>query len=89
VLDDTSELLAPIRPGVAYGLGTVVRTVDGVRWVGHTGDALGYQCHTALALEPGLGVVVTTNGDAGMELVVDVLVELGLGLHVWTAREEG
>jgi amino acid adenylation domain-containing protein/non-ribosomal peptide synthase protein (TIGR01720 family) len=82
------ELLTPIRPGVDYGLGTVVRTVDGTRWVGHTGDALGFQCHTALALEPGLGLVVTTNGDAGLELVVDLLVELGLGLHVWTAREE-
>jgi amino acid adenylation domain-containing protein/non-ribosomal peptide synthase protein (TIGR01720 family) len=86
VLDEwaANQLLAPVSG--AYGLGTVVRVSDGVRWFGHSGETAGFRAHTAVGLETGAGLVVLTNGDAGMDFVVDLLVRLDLGLRVWMDR---
>ncbi|WP_067460931.1 non-ribosomal peptide synthetase [Actinomadura macra] len=73
-------------PDAAYGLGTVVRNSDGIQWYGHSGETLGYRTHSASGLEPGAGLVIMANGDRGNEFIIDLLVEIGLGLRVWVDR---
>ncbi|HEX5115462.1 MAG TPA: amino acid adenylation domain-containing protein [Pseudonocardiaceae bacterium] len=87
VLDKCSaaELLTPL-PDAAYGLGTVIRETDGVRWFGHSGETVGYRSHSATSLETGAGVVIMANGDGSHEFVIDLLVELEVGLQVWVDR---
>jgi amino acid adenylation domain-containing protein/non-ribosomal peptide synthase protein (TIGR01720 family) len=86
VLDraSASAMLNPL-PDAAYGLGTVVRN----GWYGHSGVTAGYRCYSAMDAEPGTGVVIMANADAGSDLIIDLLVEVGLGLHVWVDRGEG
>ncbi|MEV4319529.1 amino acid adenylation domain-containing protein [Actinocrispum sp. NPDC049592] len=75
------ELLIPVSG--TYGLGTVVRAP----WFGHSGETAGFRAHAATDLETGTGLVVLTNGDSGMDFVVDLLVQLDVGLRVWMDRE--
>ncbi|MGW5740791.1 amino acid adenylation domain-containing protein [Amycolatopsis sp. NPDC003861] len=82
-----AELLTPAG-GAAYGLGTVVRTVDRVRWFGHSGETTGYRCWSQVGLESGAGFVLMVNGDAGREVAADLVTELECGLHVWVDRQE-
>lgn len=77
-------LTAAERAG--YGLGAVVRSMDSGRWFGHPGDTVGYRAYAAADLADGSGVVVLANGDGGMDLAADLLVELGLGMHIMIER---
>jgi amino acid adenylation domain-containing protein/non-ribosomal peptide synthase protein (TIGR01720 family) len=79
------ELLTPSLQA-AYGLGAVVRTEDGVSWWGHSGETRGFRAHSAAGLQTGAGVVVLTNGESGLDFLVDLLVELDIGLRVWLDR---
>jgi CubicO group peptidase (beta-lactamase class C family) len=79
------EILAPVGPQ-CYGLGTIIRTSNGIRWFGHSGETAGYRAHSMLGLETGTGLVVMANGEGGSQFVVDLLVDLGLGMRVWLDR---
>ncbi|MBB5080137.1 non-ribosomal peptide synthetase [Nonomuraea endophytica] len=79
------QLLTPAA-GAAYGLGTVVREVDGIRWFGHTGVAAGYRCYSGVGLESGAGVVLMSNGESGTDFAIDLLVELDAGFHAWAEQ---
>ncbi|GAA2003259.1 amino acid adenylation domain-containing protein [Catenulispora subtropica] len=82
-----AQTLLSESSAAAYGLGTVVRTAaDGVRWFGHTGATEGYRCYTAVGLEPGAGIVLMSNSDAGSELAIDLLLETGAGFHAWAEQ---
>jgi amino acid adenylation domain-containing protein/non-ribosomal peptide synthase protein (TIGR01720 family) len=83
--DGAGALLTPTS-GASYGLGTVTRLADGVHWFGHTGASAGYRCYSGTGIEPGVGVVIMTNGDAGSDLTMDLLAELGLGFHAWAEQ---
>jgi CubicO group peptidase (beta-lactamase class C family) len=83
------EMLTPVYPAVSYGLGTVLHTSDGIRWVGHTGETAGYRCYVAIGIESRAGIVLTANGDAGGELFIDLLTEFGLGMQMRFDRESG
>jgi non-ribosomal peptide synthase protein (TIGR01720 family) len=86
VLDQASAraMLAP-PPGGSYGLGTVVR--EG--WFGHSGVTAGYRCYCAVQGPSGTGLVVMANADAASDFIIELLVELGLGLHTWVDRGDG
>ena len=77
VLGDVAarEMLAPATPDGRYGLGTIVRTVEGRRWYGHPGDRHSYQCFTAMDLEEGSGLVVMANKGT-VPFLVALLAEL-------------
>lgn len=63
-----------------YGLGTVVKTIDGSTWFGHPGDAPGYRSLYAVHVDSGAGLIAFANGDAATALFEDMLAELGLDL---------
>jgi CubicO group peptidase (beta-lactamase class C family) len=77
-----TRLLTPID-GTSYGLGTVVRFSDGINWFGHSGETLGYRSHSVFGLESGAGLVIMTNGEAGNDLIMDLLVNFDVNLRVW------
>jgi non-ribosomal peptide synthase protein (TIGR01720 family) len=83
------EMLSPVHPADTYGLGTVLRASDGVCWFGHSGETAGYRCYTAVGLESGAGVVLAANGDAGGDLIIDLLAQFGLEMQVWVDRGTG
>jgi hypothetical protein len=78
------ELMGGLAAG--YGLGTVVKAVDGARWFGHPGDSYGYRTLFAMNADTGAGLVVMANGDGGTALLEDLLADLGLDL---TMRVQG
>jgi amino acid adenylation domain-containing protein/non-ribosomal peptide synthase protein (TIGR01720 family) len=80
-----ADLLEPIGNGM-YGLGIVIRSSDGIRWFGHSGETSGFRAHAVSGLENRAGLVVMVNGDNGNDVVTDLLVELDLGMRVWLDR---
>ncbi len=78
-------LLTPTSDA-SYGLGTVTRLAGDVRWFGHTGASVGYRCYSGAGIEPAAGVVIMANGDAGSDLTMDLLAEMGLGFHAWAEQ---
>lgn len=73
-----SQLWADVRAG--YGLGTVVKQLNGLRWVGHPGDGPGFRSVYAVETAGGNGLVVLANSDAATPMLEDLLVELGTDL---------
>ncbi|WP_433338051.1 amino acid adenylation domain-containing protein [Spirillospora sp. CA-294931] len=73
-----TELLTTTGTSPAYGLGTVVRPMAGDTWFGHIGNAAGYHCFTATGVKSAQGLVLLANSDRGIDLVADLLAELGL-----------
>jgi len=56
-----------------FGLGIIVRDVDGQRSFNHNGVNKGYQAHMYALTDGGQGVVVMTNGDGGGDIAAAVL----------------
>lgn len=73
-----SQLSGKVRAG--YGLGTVVKQLNGLHWIGHPGDGPGFRSVYALETAGGNGIVVLANGDAATPMLEDLLVELGTDL---------
>jgi amino acid adenylation domain-containing protein len=67
-----------VRAG--YGLGTVIKQLNGLSWIGHPGDGPGFRSIYALEPEGGNGIVVLANSDAATPMIEDLLVELGTDL---------
>lgn len=73
-----SSLAGGVRAG--YGLGTVVKQLNGLRWIGHPGDGPGFRSIYALETEGGNGIVLLANSDAATPMIEDLLVELSTDL---------
>ncbi|CUU59629.1 amino acid adenylation domain-containing protein [Parafrankia irregularis] len=59
-----------------YGLGTVAKSADGRRWIGHPGDSPGFRALTALDPDSRTAVVVAANGDGAGLLLEELFGEL-------------
>lgn len=59
-----------------YGLGTVAKTAEGRRWIGHPGDSPGFRALTALDPASRTAVVVAANGDGAGLLLEELFEEL-------------
>jgi amino acid adenylation domain-containing protein/non-ribosomal peptide synthase protein (TIGR01720 family) len=72
-----------------YGLGTVVKTVNGARWYGHPGDSPGFRSVFAFTLGHDTAVAAFTNGDGGTQMLQDMLggIELDLIMRVQGERK--
>jgi CubicO group peptidase (beta-lactamase class C family) len=70
--DLVHEALTPqIAPD--FGLGCDLGNLSGNVRFGHGGDNIGYKCQTRAFVGDGPGVVVTTNGDDGWQIVQEVM----------------
>jgi CubicO group peptidase (beta-lactamase class C family) len=70
-----------------WGLGVQLTDQDGSRRFGHGGDDQGFQNDLeAFITGSGQGVVVMTNGDAGIELVPEIVRAVAVSYH-WKALE--
>ena len=55
------------------GLGLFISEDGGERWFQHSGSNMGFKCDFRASFSGGQGVVVMTNGDAGIEICRDVI----------------
>jgi CubicO group peptidase (beta-lactamase class C family) len=78
--DAAAEMLRPV-PGAPGGLGTIGKPYGDRRWFGHTGGVPGFRSLTWADPDRGLGLVVTSNSDAGEDFLRELLHELGVGLE--------
>lgn len=81
-------LLSTTQACPTYGLGTVVRPMVGDTWFGHIGNAAGYRCVTAVGINSGQGLVFMANSERGLDLVADVLADLGMDVPVIPAPSQ-
>jgi non-ribosomal peptide synthase protein (TIGR01720 family) len=68
--------------GNGYGLGTVVKTVDGSLWFGHPGDSNGYRSYVGFNAQDGTGLVLAANGDGATALFQELFGRLGVDLDM-------
>ncbi|WP_225101369.1 non-ribosomal peptide synthetase [Streptomyces sp. CoH27] len=78
--ESAAEMLRPV-PGTPGGLGTIGKPYGERRWFGHTGGVPGFRSLTWADPDRGLGLVVTSNSDAGEDFLRELLHELGVGLE--------
>ena len=74
-VDSAAELLAVAWPGSFYGLGTIVDDTGPDLEYGHLGHRFGSWASTMTAVRAGSGLVVLTNGEAGLDVVRAVSAE--------------
>jgi CubicO group peptidase (beta-lactamase class C family) len=78
------HVLMPGESDTGFGLGWLVRDIDGVRTVGHNGGTLGQYAFLALFPDHGVAIALVTNGPTGalvwQDVTAEITSELGLPL---------
>ena len=79
----TSQVTAPFKPSIPYGLGVQAATVDGRPTLGHSGRLLGSRTVVRWLPEQGIAIAVLTNQSRNdPNLVVRALLRVVLGAPV-------
>jgi D-alanyl-D-alanine carboxypeptidase len=62
-----------------YGYGVMLQTVEGRRWVGHSGSTVGFRAKLWCDLDAGLCAAAVVNGPTGTRLLCDLALRLAAG----------
>jgi hypothetical protein len=65
--------------GSPYGYGVWVRTVEGRRWVGHSGSTVGFRAQLWCDVGAGLCAAAVVNGQTGSKLLAEHALRLAAG----------
>jgi CubicO group peptidase (beta-lactamase class C family) len=77
------RLAAPVvedpDDGGWYGYGVMSRTVEGRRWVGHSGGTVGFHAQLWCDMEAGICAAAVVNGKTGAKLLAELALRLAVG----------